>query len=159
MSRVLIAGVGNVFFGDDAFGVEVVQRLASAPPPGAVAADFGIRSVHLAFELLVPTQLLIIVDCMPRGGPPGTIYVLEPELDGPTGGVAAGIADAHGMHLPLVFSAVRELGGCMPPTRVVGCEPATTDAGIGLSPRVATMIPAAIAVIHDLVATHQLECP
>lgn len=150
MTRVLIAGVGNVFFRDDAFGVEVARRLVHSPPPDAAVVDFGIRAVHLAYELLAPFDLCIVIDCMPRGGEPGTLYVVEPDVDG-TLGTAGAVADAHGMNLPVVFAAVRQLGGQLPRTLVVGCEPEHTDPGIGLTPRVARAIPAAVELIRDLV--------
>jgi len=147
MTRVLVAGVGNVFFGDDAFGVEVARRLALAPPPDARVADFGIRARHLAFELLAPFELCVVADCMPRGGAPGTLYLVEPELDDADGSVA----DAHGMNLPVVFSAVRQLGGVLPRTLIVGCEPATIEPGMELSPAVASAVPAAVELILGLI--------
>ena len=151
MTRVLVAGVGNVFFGDDAFGVEVARQLALAPPDGARVADFGIRARHLAYELLSPFQLCVVADCMPRGGEPGTLYVVEPDVDGTTGSVS----DAHAMSLPTVFAAVRELGGRLPRTLIVGCEPEVVDPGMGLSARVASAVPAAIQLIRDLITSHE----
>lgn len=148
MTRALIAGIGNIFFGDDGFGVEVARRLAVAPPPDSRVGDFGIRAIHLAFELLDPVELCIVADCMPRGGAPGSLYLLEPELDAVDGSVA----DAHGMNLPVVFAAVRDLGGRMPRTFVIGCEPAHTDAALGLSPSVAAAVPAALDMIREVVA-------
>ena len=147
MTRVLVAGVGNVFFGDDAFGVEVARRLALAPPPHTKVEDFGIRARHLAYELLAPFELCVVVDCMPRGGPPGTLYVLEPDLDDAAGSVA----DAHAMNVTTVFAAVRELGGRLPRTLIVGCEPHELDAGMGLSPAVANAVPAAVDLIVGLI--------
>ena len=150
---VLVAGVGNLFFGDDAFGVEVARRLAAAPPAGAKVEDFGIRAIHLAYELLAPHALCIVADCMPRGGPPGSLYVLEPEIVE----CAGAVADAHGMNLEIVFAAVRELGGTLPRTLVVGCEPETIEPGIGLSAAVERAIPEALHMIHDLIHSHSEE--
>lgn len=147
MTRVLVAGIGNIFFGDDGFGVEVARRLAASPPPATRVADFGIRALHLAYELLEPIDLFVAVDCMPRGGAPGTLYVIEAD----TGAAAAAVPDAHGINLPLVFSAVHELGGRMPPTLVVGCEPASTEPALGLSPAVTAAIPAAAELVRDVV--------
>jgi len=144
---ILVAGVGNLFFSDDAFGVEVARRLAPSPPPGTRVADFGIRAIHLAYELLEPLDLFIVVDCMPRGGEPGTLYVLEPETDEFSGAVA----NAHAMNLPVVFAAIRELGGTMPRTLIVGCEPAEVEPGMGLTPAVERAIPEALSLIRDLV--------
>lgn len=154
---VLVAGIGNLFFGDDGFGVAVAQRLAGAPPPSARVEDYGIRAIHLAFALsdpLGPPGLCIIADCMARGGAPGTLYVVEPDLT-----TTGGVADAHGMNLPVVFAAVRELGGQMPRTLIVGCEPASLEPGIGLSDVVEGAVPAAIEMIRDLLSTHHEAHP
>lgn len=147
---ILIAGIGNLFFGDDGFGVAVAQHLVAAPPPDSRVEDYGIRALHLAFALLDAPDLCIIADCMARGGAPGTLYVVEPDLP-PEGTVA----DAHAMNLPVVFAAVRELGGTMPRTVIVGCEPADLDPHIGLSPAVEAAVPVALALIRDL--THHSE--
>jgi len=151
--RVLVAGVGNLFYSDDAFGVEVARRLALEPPADTKVTDFGIRARHLAYELLEPWQLCVVADCMPRGGKPGTLYVIEPEVTG----VDASVANAHALDLPTVFAAVRELGGRLPRTLVVGCEPDVVEPGIGLSPSIAAAIPAAIQLIRDLI--HPEETP
>ena len=80
-ARILIAGIGNIFFGDDAFGVEVARRLAQHPLPDTVrVVDFGIRGLDLTYALLDPYEAVILVDAVPRGGSVGTVYVLEPEL-------------------------------------------------------------------------------
>ena len=82
--RILVAGVGNVFLRDDAFGVEVVRLLAERPqPPGVQVRDYGIRGVHLAYELLNGYDLFVLVDAAPRGEAPGTVTVLEVDLPGP----------------------------------------------------------------------------
>jgi len=96
MKRVLVAGVGNIFLGDDAFGVEVAVRLrAHRVPPGVKVVDYGIRGLHLAYELLEGDyDLTVLVDASPRGGAPGTLYVIEPDLDSAPGT----IADAHAMN-------------------------------------------------------------
>ena len=140
----MVAGVGNVLFGDDGFGVEVAHALRE-PPPDTRVVDVGIRAIHFAYELLSAPALLVVADCMRRGGAPGTLYVVEPDIDEPV------VVDAHGMNLPLVFSTVRRLGGAMPRTLVVGCEPDSLAPGIGLSPAVAGAIPAAVDLIHTLI--------
>ncbi len=147
MNPVLVAGVGNLFFGDDAFGVEVARRLATASLPGTRVTDFGIRMLHLAYDLLEPLELCIVADCVSRGGDPGTLYVIEPDAVDFSGDVV----DTHGMRLPAVFAAVRDLGGTMPKTLIVGCEPETTEPSIGLSASVARAIPGAIEIIEHLV--------
>lgn len=157
----LIAGVGNVFFGDDAFGVEVARRLAEAPPPDTRVTDFGIRTRHLAYELLEPCELCVVADCMPRGGAPGTLYVLEPDLANLPS--APGAHGAHNLDLVSVFAAVRALGGRLPPMVLVGCEPGSVDPRIGLSPHVVRAIPEALVLIRELVTSrrsaHAREVP
>jgi hydrogenase maturation protease len=146
---VLVAGIGNIFFGDDGFGVELVRRLArETVPPGVTVADIGIRSLHLAFALLDRPGLLLVVDAVSRGGPPGTIYVIRPPADA----VSTGIPDAHAMNLETVVAAVRSLGGEPPPIVVVGCEPAFIGERIGLSPAVERALPHATALIHRTIA-------
>jgi hydrogenase maturation protease len=146
--RVLVAGVGNIFFGDDGFGVEVVRRLgAEGLPEGVKAVDFGIRGVHLAYELLEDYDAVILVDATPRGGPPGTLYLIEPSADGPD---APGLIDAHGLDPASVLNLVGQLGGTRARVVVVGCEPATLEEGIGLSPPVAAAVPEAVRVIRRL---------
>lgn len=118
--RVLVAGVGNVFLGDDGFGVEVVHRLAGRElPEGVEVVDFGIRGMDLAYALHDDYELIVFVDATPRGGEPGTVYLLEPEIE-EDGGVTL---DTHGMDPIKVIKLSRALGA--PPTRtlVVGCEP------------------------------------
>lgn len=150
--RVLVAGVGNIFFGDDGFGVEVAQRLALEPQPAGVEiVDYGIRGLHLAFRLLDPLDLLLVVDAMRRGDPPGTVTVLEPELDAAT----LAVADAHGVDLPAVFEIARSMGARVPRSLVVGCEPDTIDGGIGLSPTVQRAVPRAVDLVREL-ASHAI---
>jgi hydrogenase maturation protease len=148
--NVLVAGVGNVFLGDDGFGGEVARRLArEALPAGVEVADFGIRGIHLAYRLLEPVSLLVVADLARRGGPPGTLYVIEPDL----GALPPGGADAHGFDLPSVFAAVKDLGGRLPPVRIVGCEPASVDEGMGLSPPVEAAVGPAVALVREIAAS------
>jgi hydrogenase maturation protease len=147
-ARVLVAGVGNVFLGDDGFGVEVARRLADEGlAEGVEVADYGIRGVHLAFRLLDPPALLVVADTVSRGGPAGTLYVLEPDVE--EGGAPA---DAHGMNLPAVLASVRAMGGALPPVRIVGCEPAVLDERMGLSPAVAQAVEPALSLVRARVA-------
>ena len=118
--RVLIAGIGNVFLGDDGFGVEVVRRLAGRKlPEGVEVADFGIRGMDLAYALQDDYEVVIFVDAIPRGEEPGTVYLLEPEIDEDRE-VAL---DAHGMDPVKVIQLSRALGAKPARTLVVGCEP------------------------------------
>ena len=180
--QTLVAGIGNIFLGDDGFGVEVATRLTGADLPGGVkVVDYGIRGMHLAYDLSSGYDAAILVDATARGGEPGTIYVIEPEL-GPAGApgadpadspaaasgqdpapggeqaaddaLAAGpLMDAHGMQPDVVFSMLDMLGGERPGRiLVVGCEPASIDYGIGLSDPVAAAVDEAVRVVLDLVA-------
>jgi hydrogenase maturation protease len=149
---ILVAGVGNVFLGDDGFGVEVVRRLSARPlPEGVEVADYGIRGYDLAYALLEGHEAVILVDALPRGEPPGTLCVLEPELEGLE---AAGVLDGHGMNPMEVFRLVRQLGGTLPPTYVVGCEPASfgpADQGsMELSQPVAAAVDDAVELVESL---------
>lgn len=153
-ARILVAGVGNVFLSDDGFGVEVIRALTHAPLPETVeVTDYGIRGLHLAYRLLDPPELLIFVDALSRGGAPGTLYLLEPELDG----MPQATADAHGMDPATVFALVGTLGGTMPRVRIVGCEPAELGEGMGLSPVVSAAIPGAARRIQALCES-ELSC-
>ncbi len=146
---VLVAGVGNLFLGDDGFGCEVARRLAGGPlPSGVEVSDFGIRGLHLAYRLLDPVSLLVVVDAVARGGPPGTLYLLEPALEPPAEPAAP---DAHGLDLPAVFAALRALGGELPVTRIVGCEPASVDERLGLSPRVEASVEDAVRLVREVI--------
>jgi len=144
--RVLVAGVGNVFFGDDGFGPEVARALAQAPVPHAKVEDFGIRGLHLSYELLDGYDHAIIVDAVPRGDVPGTLYVIEPDAT-----VVPSTPDAHRMDLGNVFAYLRVLGGEPPPVTIVGCEPENVEPGMGLSPAVARSVDGAAALVRRLI--------
>jgi hydrogenase maturation protease len=118
--RILAAGVGNVFLGDDGFGVEVVRRLAGRELPEDVeVADFGIRGMDLIYALQEDYEVVIFVDAAPRGEEPGTVYLLEPEIE-EDGEV---VLDTHGMDPVKVINFARTLGARPGRTLVVGCEP------------------------------------
>ena len=118
--RVLVAGVGNIFLGDDGFGVEVVRRLAGRGlPEGVEVKDFGIRGMDLAYVLQDDYDLVVFVDATPRGGEPGTVYLIEPEVED-EGEVTL---DTHGMDPVKVIKLSRALGAKPTRTLVVGCEP------------------------------------
>lgn len=156
---ILVAGVGNIFFGDDAFGVKVVQRLAARRlPPQVRVTDFGIRSYDLAYALMESWELVILVDALPRGGAAGTVYAIEAELPDADSSVATAF-DAHSMNPVAVLQMVAQLGGNLKHLLVVGCEPAGVepdqDGRIGLSPAVEAAIGQAIGVIEGLIAKHR----
>ena len=119
--RVLVAGIGNVFLGDDGFGVALAGRLARTQlPAGVEVVDFGIRGMDLAMALTEGYDAAVLLDATPRGEPPGTLYVIEPEVAADEAAV-----DAHGMDPVKVLALTRALGGSPPRTLVVGCEPQT----------------------------------
>src|SRR3954453_21370726 len=130
-ARVLVAGVGNLFLGDDGFGPEVVRRLAQTTlPPGVRAVDYGIRGMHLAYDLLDGYDALVLVDAVPHGARPGELTVLQGGRDD----LGEDAFDPHGMNPVAVLASLGPLGGTLPATYVVGCRPGTTEDGIGLTP-------------------------
>lgn len=141
--KVMVAGVGNIFFGDDGFGVEVVRRMEHVPlPQGVEVADVGIRGVHLAYELLDGYDGLVLVDALSRGERPGTLFVLEPEVAG-----EVSVVDGHGIDPNTVLTTLRGLGGHVERVVIVGCEPAAIDEGIGLSPVVEAAVDEAVRLV------------
>jgi hydrogenase maturation protease len=151
-AQVLVAGIGNIFLGDDGFGVEVArQLLVGRQSPQVKVADFGIRGVHLAYELLQGYELLVLIDTVDRDDPPGTVSLIEVPTDGDAATPVA--MDAHGMDPAAVLSMLRDLGGRVGRVVVVGCQPASTDEGIGLSDSVAAAIPAAIGIVLEVMAS------
>lgn len=151
--RILIAGVGNVFHGDDAFGVVVTERLLKRRMPDFVTvADFGIRSYDLAFAISDGYDVVILVDATTRGREPGTVYLLTPQLDAVTAGQS--VSAGHSMNPEAVLSMLETLGGFNGELYVVGCEPMTLqslDGHIGLSPIVEAAIPAAIELVDEII--------
>ena len=149
--KILVAGVGNIFQGDDAFGCEVVKVVAQRPPSDDVrVVDFGIRGLDLTYALLDPPELTIIVDTVSRGGQPGTVYTIEPDIEQGTATM-----DAHTMDPVQVLRAARAMGGESPRVLLVGCEPA--DLGgeqgrMGLTPPVSAAIGTAAAMVESLIA-------
>ena len=157
--RILIAGIGNIFLGDDAFGVEVVQRLAERTWPGNVQViDFGIRGFDLTMALLEDIDLVILVDTASRGGPPGTLYVIEPEPDGGVEPAQENIMlDPHSLDPVKVLQLVKTMGGRPGRVLVVGCEPETVgsdenwDVTPGLSEPVQRAVGEAIRLIGAMI--------
>jgi hydrogenase maturation protease len=150
---VLVAGIGNMLLSDDGFGVEVAKRLsARAVPAGVRVADFGIRGVHLAYELLDGYHSLVLVDAVPMGEPPGTVAVIEADAPGSVaaGDDAAPVVDAHSMSPEVVLATLAHLGGSVERTYVVGCQPASLDEGIGLTPPVEAAVDGAVDLCCQL---------
>jgi hydrogenase maturation protease len=151
--RTLIACLGNIFLGDDGFGVEVAQRLTGQElPAGVRVTDYGIRGMHLAYDLAEGFDTTILVDAMQRGDEPGTIYVVEPDpAQRPAGDAALSLFNAHGMQPDVVLDLAGTLGIEAGRVLVVGCEPANLDEGMGLSPAVAAAVDEAVRVVIRLV--------
>jgi hydrogenase maturation protease len=155
--RILVAGIGNIFLGDDGFGVEVARRLAERPQPGEVrVVDFGIRGFDLAYALMDGFDLAILVDAAPRGHPPGTVYLIEPGWEEPEASPdPAGKIQTHGMNPMSVLRLVKAMGGEPCALRLVGCEPATLgteeDPVMGLSEPVGAAVVEAVRLIESLI--------
>ncbi len=153
--RVLVAGIGNIFNRDDGFGPEVARRLLGrALPNGVRVVDYGIRGMHLAYDLLDGYDVLVLVDAIPGRardgeGPvsPGTVRALQVRA----GDVSGGQLDAHGMDPATVLANLAALGGSMPATTlVVGCAPESVDEGVGLSDPVAAAVDVAADTVLEL---------
>jgi hydrogenase maturation protease len=148
-----VAGIGNIFFGDDAFGPEVVRALCADPIDGVKVEDYGIRGVHLAYELVCGYDRAFLIDAVPRGGLPGTLYVIEPQAP-----LAPASPDAHRMDVSSVLAFVGAIGGELPPITLIGCEPCDVEPGIGLSESVRQAIEPAATLVRRLV-TQALGVP
>ncbi len=147
--HTLVAGVGNIFFGDDGFGVEVARRLAERElPDGVTVADYGISGMHLAYDLSDGYDRAILIDATPRGGTPGAVYVLEPEQPAEAD---TALFDAHGMQPDVVLGMIGMLGGKKGRMLIVGCEPASARPGIGLSEPVAAAVDGAVRTVLELI--------
>ena len=150
---LLVAGIGNVFLADDGFGVAVADRLArSDVPPGVHIEDYGIRGMDLAYAM-ADYEVVVLVDAVPRGEPPGTLYVIEPEVESER----PAAPDAHGMDPVQVLALARALGGELPRVLVVGCEPAVRMSGAeeevvaDLSEPVRAAIDGAVSLVESLI--------
>lgn len=149
-ARILVAGIGNIFLGDDGFGPEVMRHVLGQPLGADVrAVDYGIRGMHLAYDLLEQWRALILVDALPDRGAPGTLHIFEADHEtlSPTAGL-----EAHSMDPAAVFATLNALGGAAPQTIVIGCEVENIEEGIGLSEAVTAAVPAAVAAINDVLA-------
>jgi hydrogenase maturation protease len=159
--RILVAGIGNVFLGDDGFGVALADRLARRElPPGVDVVDFGIRGIDLAFAMQDGYDAVVLLDATPRGERPGTLYVIE--VDHSEHGDAA--LDTHGMDPARVIGLVRALGGTPPRTLVVGCEPQTRmsaddeDIVAQLSEPVRAALSQGVTLVESLLAELVCKC-
>ncbi|MCK7627154.1 hydrogenase maturation protease [Streptomyces sp. RS10V-4] len=155
--RTLIAGVGNIFLGDDGFGVEAVRALGAHPlPDGVELVDAGVRGVHLAYRMLDGYATVLLVDAAARGGAPGSLYLLDATTEAPAAPPEPVPVDAHHMTPDAVLALLGMLSagtGARRPERVlvVGCEPADISEGIGLSAPVAAAVDEAVRMVLRLV--------
>jgi hydrogenase maturation protease len=162
LPTILVAGIGNIFLGDDAFGVEVAQRLSRRElPDGVRVADYGIRGFDLAYALADDPDHVILVDAYRRGKAPGTLYVVEPDLaELDQADPEPSIVDAHTMHPLGVLRLARSMGAPLRHVLLVGCEPATLgpeEGHMGLSEPVEAALDQAVSVIESLVARLRTE--
>jgi len=152
---VLVAGIGNIFLGDDAFGVEVVRRLGSRDLPQAVrVADFGIRGFDLAYALQDGYETTILVDACPHGEAPGTLYVIEPDLKGLDDPGAPQAIEAHAMNPVSVLRMARAMNIEVKKVLLLGCEPGTLggeEGQMGLSAPVEAAVEEAVNLVESLI--------
>lgn len=147
-ARILVAGIGNIFLGDDGFGPEVMRHVAGhSLGPQVRPVDYGIRGMHLAYDLLEEWHALVLVDALPNRGAPGALHVFE--ADHETLSCTAGL-EAHSMDPAAVFATLNALGGTAPKTIVIGCEIENIEEGMGLSEPVTAAVPSAVAAINDV---------
>ena len=156
--KILVAGIGNIFLGDDAFGVEVVTRLARRTLPEEVrVVDFGIRGFDLAYALLDGYDVTILVDATSQGGAPGSLYTIEidPNAPGAVDDQRIGVA-THGMNPMRVIQMAKTMGGCPGRILLVGCEPETLgtdeEGMMGLSETITAVVDRAAATVEILIA-------
>jgi hydrogenase maturation protease len=162
IARVLVAGVGNIFLGDDGFGCEVARRLREVGiPAGVDVADYGVRGFDLAYALASGYEAAVLIDAAPLGTPPGTLVVIEPPVDDDAADI-----DTHGMHPVRVLRLARELGGAPARTLVLACQPdlvadpdRSDDVVVELSPAVRAAVERAVLAVHDLVQELLAERP
>lgn len=152
---ILVAGVGNIFLGDDAFGVEVAHRLAGrALPDGVTVRDFGIRGFDLAYAFMDGYDLVILVDATARGGAPGTLYVIEPDTQAKDTAI-----NTHAMHPAAVLNLVRAMGGDPGKVLVVGCEPESLgedgEGAMGLTAAVEAAVDPACRMIEEMIESRR----
>jgi hydrogenase maturation protease len=148
--RILVAGIGNIFFGDDAFGVEVAQQLSRESFPEEVRVkDFGIRSYDLAYAIMDGYEVVIFVDATPRGQTPGTVSLIELEMDSVAIREEEAV-NAHSLNPVLVLRMVQSMGGTLPRLYLVGCEPQVLETDeLGLSEAVRLAVPLAAELVHS----------
>lgn len=152
--RLLVACIGNIFLGDDGFGCEVARSLAVKKLPSDVqVVDYGIRGLDLAFALVEPYSVVILVDAIARGGTPGAVYVLQPVNDPSPPNVTP---NGHSMEPQHLLAMARSVGDIRSEIYIVGCEPLDfgdeLEGRMGLSSQAASAVPRAVETILDLIS-------
>ena len=151
--RILVAGIGNIFLGDDGFGSEVVRHVpVQQDGSGVRVVDYGIGGMHLAYDLLDDWDALVLVDAVPTRGSPGALHIFEADHESQSDTPAL---DAHSMDPAAVFNSLKALGGRPPYTVVIGCEAGSVEEGIGLTESVAKAVPRAARAVEEIVAALQ----
>ena len=165
-SSILVAGIGNIFLGDDAFGSEVARRLLRKPwPPDVRVEDFGIRGFDLTFALMDGYDVVILVDAVPRGGLPGTLYTIEPDLSELDRAAPGTAVEPHAMNPLNVLRTAKSMGARFRKILLIGCEPSpeNTDPDgpghMGLSEPVLNALDQAIKLVEDVVAQSTVDRP
>jgi hydrogenase maturation protease len=152
--QILVAGVGNAWLQDDAFGGECARRLeARGVPSGVTVMDFGTGGLDLAYEIMRGYDALILLDASRQGGEPGTLYVIEPSMEDLSGSIEDGdVINPHGMDPQTVLRFVGAIGGFSGRVVVIGCEPGEVDeVGLGLTPAVDEVVERALALVTDTI--------
>ncbi|MDX6701566.1 MAG: hydrogenase maturation protease [Baekduia sp.] len=150
--QILVAGVGNAWLQDDAFGGECARRLeARGVPSGVTVMDFGTGGLDLAYEIMRGYDALVLLDASRQGQKPGTLYVLEPSMEDMAGSIEDGdVINPHGMDPQTVLRFVSAIGGFSGRVVVIGCEPGEVDeVGLGLTPEVDDVIERAVALVRE----------
>ena len=150
--QILVAGVGNAWLQDDAFGGECARRLeAAGVPSGVTVMDFGTGGLDLAYEIMRGYDALVLIDASRQGEEPGTLYVIEPNMEEIAGSIEDGdVINPHGMDPQTVLRFVSAIGGFSGKVVVVGCEPGEVDdVGLGLTPPVEAAVERALALVRE----------
>jgi hydrogenase maturation protease len=150
--QILVAGVGNAWLQDDAFGGECARRLeARGVPSGVTVMDFGTGGLDLAYEIMRGYDALVLLDASRQGGEPGTLYVLEPSMEELAGAIEDGdVINPHGMDPQTVLRFVAAIGGFSGRVVVIGCEPGEVDhVGVGLTPAIEGAVERALEVVSE----------
>jgi hydrogenase maturation protease len=159
--KILVAGIGNIFQGDDAFGCEVVKKMAARVLPDDVCLfDYGIRGLDLTYALLDNPDLVILIDAMPSGCSPGTLYTIEPEFNDHDNDDTDPAIDSHGMNPVQVLRVARRMGARPGRILLVGCEPGDlggAEGRMGLTPPVMASLDEAAGMVEALIQKELLE--